>query len=108
MYYFFPNDENPTEITKFVPLYLQEAHERAEGAPDVVRGFRHWELPLEVDGTIREDAVESEESVSTGDQEAWVSCFAVYPCAVGDGCEPTARRHHHTERGRGRAESGVS
>ncbi len=49
-------------------LYLEKAHERAEGTAERLTRLRHCKLPLEVDRVIMESSVESHEPVLTRDQ----------------------------------------
>ena len=71
----------------------------------MVGGLGYRELPLQVDRAIMEDAVQSEVSISTRHQEAWVPGLPVDPGAVGDACQSTARGHDHTGRENGDTET---
>ena len=64
-------------------------------------GLGNRELPFEVDGVIWEDAVQSEEAVPTGDQEAGVSGLPVDPGTVGDTGHATVGGDHHSVGGGG-------
>ena len=81
--------------------HLQEAHERTKSTLDKMRSLWHLKLPLEVHRPIRQNPVESEEVVPTGDQQLGSQASLLIQVRYVIEVTEQPFRHYHSGGGRG-------